>query len=140
MQRVRSLYPASNLPSLGEVSNLVRQGLGPDWVIRIEHLLPDSPPGSRWTAWDKARFAPRDPTSIIDTIHRCHQAYPDHAIRLCAEKLRPETQLVYWIYTPGHTRSPPPQISAIEAGLTTLRVDFQEAVDSIPGALDPASG
>lgn len=140
MQRIRPLYPASTLPSLGEVRNLVREGLGPDWIFRIEHLVPDSLPQGQWTAWDKPRFVPREPDPIIDTIQRCHHAHPDHALRLCAEKLRPETQLVYWIYTPGQKLSPPPRITPINADLTTLPAHSQYPVHPMREVAGSESG
>jgi hypothetical protein len=48
---------------------------------------------------------------VIDNIVACRASYPDHSIRLNAEKVRPRSQFYYWVYTPEPLATVSPQIA-----------------------------
>lgn len=99
MQLAQPDRPAS--VQLDEIRQLVSTSLWGDWIIRIEHATADPRPNARWQQWGDALFAVRDTTPVIEAIQACRAAYRTRAIRLTAEKLRPQTRLVYCIQRAG---------------------------------------
>lgn len=98
MQTAPSFRHALPLPHLEEVSALLRDHLQGDWTVRIEHLNPRDRLRTLWRSWGRSQYVRHGTEALMDNILECHLAHPQHAIRLCAERLRPETRLVYWIY------------------------------------------
>ena len=110
MQPASSQLPTPSLPDLDEVRTLICGSLCPDWVVRIEHRPSGADADGLWRSWGRPGFARRDPDPLLDDIHACHTTHPKHEIRLCAERWRPESRLLYSIFqpVPGHT--PPPAL------------------------------
>ncbi|MAT65268.1 MAG: hypothetical protein CMN57_06460 [Gammaproteobacteria bacterium] len=102
MQPAPTISPAIHLPHLEEVSTLLRDHLQGDWIVRIEHRAPAALPRSLWRTWGRTQYTRQGADRVMDRILDCHAANPEHAIRLCAEKLRPQARLVYWVH-PGET-------------------------------------
>lgn len=98
MQTAPSFRHALPLPHLEEVSALLRDHLQGDWIVRIEHLNPRDRLRTLWRTWGRTRYVRQGTEAVMDSILDCHLAHPQHSIRLCAERMRPETRLVYWIY------------------------------------------
>ena len=99
-----------NLPSVAEVKKLVEDSLTHDWIVRIEHFGPHAGKTvhEQWMQWGDSQFAIKDASSVIDSIVACRTSHPKHAIRLNAEKVRPRSQLYYWVYTPEqHVKNAP---------------------------------
>ena len=100
MQLAQRYAPLTSLASLNEVQQVVAQHLCHDWVVRIEHADQAAVELNSWNQWDKAMFALRNVEPVIDAILSCRVNHPGHAIRLNAEKMRPQTRMIYWVYLP----------------------------------------
>lgn len=88
-----------NLPTVAEVKRLVESSLTHDWILRIEHIGPGSA-RAKWQQWGDSLFAVTDAASVVDGIVACRSSYPQHSIRLNAEKVSPRTRMVYPVYRP----------------------------------------
>jgi ribulose bisphosphate carboxylase small subunit len=86
---------------LDRIEQLVTDSLRGDWIVRVEHTNKVSRYNTSWQSWGKALFAIKDPTPVIDAIMACRANYPNHAIRLHAEKVNPAVRFVYWVYQPN---------------------------------------
>jgi ribulose bisphosphate carboxylase small subunit len=74
-------------------------------MIRIEHKGDHEPPYSNWQQWGDMLFAITRPDSVMEAIYACRSNHPGHAIRIYAEKVWPESRLIYRIHdtpSPGH--------------------------------------
>lgn len=95
------------LALFNKVENLVQQSLRGDWVVRIQYGVPASDNTLSWHQWETPFFALQDARSLNEAILACRLNYPLNPVRLYAEKVRPESHFIYWIYTPNHQASPP---------------------------------
>jgi len=113
-----------NLPSVAEVKKLVEDSLTHDWILRIEHFGPHAGKAvhEQWMQWGDSLFAVKDASSVIDSIVACRTSHPEHAIRLNAEKVRPRSQLYYWVYTPEQNVKTAPPLIAHDSVNTPARI------------------
>lgn len=91
-----------NLPRIHELRDLIENSLTRDWILRVEHSVENGPANCQWQEWGKPSFAVSEAAPVIDDIVSCRRGNPDSSIRLVAEKVRPRTRLVYYIYQPQH--------------------------------------
>jgi ribulose bisphosphate carboxylase small subunit len=103
MQAIHAQAAVLNLPAIAEIARLIEENLTHDWILRVEHSSSESikPMCRQWEQWGDSMFAVTDPALVIDNIVACRASHPDHSIRLNAEKVRPRSQLYYWVYTSG---------------------------------------
>ena len=80
---------------LAEVEQLINHHLCGDWVVRVEHSARVRDYCDGWQQWGEAFFPLGDAAPVLGAISRCRARHPAHSIRLCAEKLRPQAQLVF---------------------------------------------
>ncbi len=113
MQANHSQAALLNLPTIPDIARLVEENLTHDWILRVEHCTSDviKPMCQQWEQWGDSLFAVTDPASVIDNIVACRRSYPDHSIRLNAEKVRPRTRFYYWVYTPEQHATSSPRIA-----------------------------
>jgi ribulose bisphosphate carboxylase small subunit len=90
----------TSLALFNKVENLVQQSLLGDWIIRIEYGEQRADGEISWRQWNRAFFAVKDAKSLNHEILNCRMCFPIHPIRLYAEKLNPQTKIIYWVYTP----------------------------------------
>lgn len=100
MQQLSRLPSLIQSDRLDEVEQLIGQNLCGDWILRIEHAACDTDPYLLWQPWGDPFFAVNSSVPVIAAIRSCRAKLPKHSIRLCAEKLRPQTRLIYWVHTP----------------------------------------
>ncbi|MEW5755744.1 MAG: ribulose bisphosphate carboxylase small subunit [Pseudomonadota bacterium] len=100
MQQLSRLPSLIKSDRLDEVEQLIGQNLCGDWILRIEHAACDADPYLRWQPWGDPFFAVNSSAPVIAAIRSCRVKLPKDSIRLCAEKLRPQTRLIYWVHTP----------------------------------------
>jgi ribulose bisphosphate carboxylase small subunit len=98
MELVQHGIPLSSLSSLDETESLIGQSLFGDWLLRIEHLGTEPQSSSNWKQWGDAFFAVKDTERVMQALVACHASNPNHSIRIYAEKIRPETRLIYSVY------------------------------------------
>ena len=97
MQAAQPLTRLPNAGRLAEVSQLVSKYLRGDCVVRIEHTPRVVDRHVRWQQWGQTFYAIRDAGPVIDAIVACRARYPTRTIRVCAERLRPQSRLVFWV-------------------------------------------
>ena len=93
-------YSQAIRPDTARIKKLVENSLLFDWVIRIEYAADSSESG--WHQWDNTFFALRSADAVIDAITRCYTANLGHTIRINAEKLRPQTSMLFTVYNPDY--------------------------------------
>ena len=98
MKLVQHATPLDSFSSRDEVESLIGQSLFGDWVLRIEHFGTEQQSNSQWKQWGDAFFAVRETEPVIQALVACHASNPNHSIRIYAEKIRPETRLIYSVY------------------------------------------
>jgi ribulose bisphosphate carboxylase small subunit len=60
-------------------------------------------------------FAIKEPAPVIEAIMACRANHPNHAIRLYAEKVKPEVRFVYWVHRPDD--QPASSVAPLRAAL-----------------------
>jgi len=100
MQLAQNLPSLMPLPNLDDVRHLIQSSLQGNWIVRVEHSDQILPRINTWQQWHKPLFALRDPEPVIEQIIACYAGHPHHSIRISAECTRPETRLVYSVYSP----------------------------------------
>ena len=95
------VIPLVSSTTLNEINNLVEQNLLGEWVVRIEHSGEPATGNQDWQQWRAALFALKNAEPVINAILACRANSPNHAIRLHAEKLRPQTRFIYWVHSPA---------------------------------------
>ena len=101
MQLDQRATPRPSVQSLEQIEKLVTENLRNEWIVRIEHTSRVCRYSTCWNSWGKALFALSDSPPVIDAITECRANHPTHAIRLCAEKVRPETRLIVCVFQPN---------------------------------------
>jgi len=71
-----------------------------DWIIRIECGCSRFE-SSCWQQWGEPFFAIRSADAVIDVLTECLARYPDRSIRLNAQKIQPDTKILYTVYKPS---------------------------------------
>jgi ribulose-bisphosphate carboxylase small chain len=106
------------LPSLqcqDQIEQMVNESLRGDWIVRVEHTNRVTPHNTYWQSWGKALFAIKEPAPVIEAIMACRANHPNHAIRLYAEKVKPEVRFVYWVHRPDD--QPASSVARLRAAL-----------------------
>ena len=88
-------------PDTAYLKKVIESSLLADWAICIEYQSDESETDG-WQIWDKAHFAIRSATPVLDALLACCAKYPRCTIRICAEKFRPQTRLLYTVYNPQY--------------------------------------
>lgn len=85
--------PFAYLPAM-EAERLRRQVeylVGQGWHAAIEHSDPASAFGRYWSLWKLPLFGARDVERILTEARACHEAYPNHHVRLVGYDSRRQT-------------------------------------------------
>jgi ribulose bisphosphate carboxylase small subunit len=88
-------------PDTAKIRKLVESSLLSDWVIRLEYETGKMETAD-WQQWDEAMFAVRSAEPVLTALSACYSKYPDCTIRINAEKIRPQTRMLYTVYNPGY--------------------------------------
>ena len=88
-------------PDTAYLKKVIESSLLADWAISIEFQSGESE-AVCWQLWDKAYFAIRSATPVLEALLACYTKHPGSTIRLRAEKFRPQTCLLYTIYNPQY--------------------------------------
>lgn len=128
MQLDQSATPLPSVQCLDQIDKLVTENLRGEWIVRIEHTSRVCRHSTCWNSWGKALFAITESAPVIDAITACRANHPTHAIRLCAEKVRPETRLIFCVFRPNDetpseqdsTRTLPASANPVLGMLATL--------------------
>jgi len=92
-------YAQAIKPDAGKLRKLIESSLQFDWIIRVEYASGNT--GSVcWQQWDQAFFAIRTADAVLLAVTDCYKNNPASTIRLSAEKVRPQTHLLYTVYQP----------------------------------------
>ena len=88
-------------PDTAKLRKIIENGLLFDWIIRIEYTGGTSD-YENWLQWKETHFAIRSAESVLAALKRCYEEHPDRLIRINAEKMRPQTRMVYTAYNPEY--------------------------------------
>ena len=80
---------------------MIESSLLMEWAIRIEYQNNESK-DSGWQLWNETHFAIRSASHVLEELLDCYARHPQSTIRICAEKFRPQTRLLYSVYNPQH--------------------------------------
>jgi len=88
-------------PDTAKLRKIIDNGLLFDWIIRIEYSggLSDR---DNWLQWNEAQFAIRSAEPVLAALKQCYLKHPDRMIRIHAEKIRPETRMLFTVYNPRY--------------------------------------
>lgn len=98
MYLVEHRSPLATLNCHNELEAFIGRSLLGDWMIRIEHMGDHEPMYSSWQQWGDMLFAITRPDSVMAAIYACRSNHPTHAIRIYAEKMWPESRMIYRIH------------------------------------------
>ena len=115
-------------PDTAYLRKIIENSLLADWEIRIEYAGAQTGT-TAWLCWDKV-FAIRSSDTVLQAIQDCYLANPEHVIRLNAQKFRPQTSMLYTVYTPPVINAE--TINEINAVSIPLRK--KQPSSSLPGA------
>ena len=88
-------------PDTAYLKKIIESSLLADWAISIEYQCGD-PEGPSWQLWDKVYFAIHSANPVLEALLACYTKHPRSTIRICAEKFRPQTLLLYTVYNPQY--------------------------------------
>jgi len=76
----------SFLPDLTDeqISKQVEYALGQGWALGIEHTDDPHPRNTYWEMWGTPMFDLHDAAGVMQEVHLCRRAHPEHYIRLNA--------------------------------------------------------
>ena len=94
-------YTQAIRPDTGKLRKLIENSLRFDWIIRIEYASGECD-ATGWQQWGKTFFAIRSAEAILIAVTDCYQNNTDCTIRINAEKIRPQTRMLYTIYQPRY--------------------------------------
>ncbi|MBI1422182.1 MAG: hypothetical protein GC149_01865 [Gammaproteobacteria bacterium] len=97
-------YSQAIKPDTAYVKRIIENSLLSDWAIRIEYQSGESE-NTGWQLWDKTFFAISTAEAVLTALRDCYTKHPKCAIRLHAEKFRPQTRIVYTVYDPQYLPS-----------------------------------
>ena len=92
-------YSQAIQPDTAYIKKIIENSLLSDWTIRIEYLSHDAETAG-WQLWDKTFFALRSARPVMTALVVCYEKHSSGAIRIAAEKFRPQTRLIYMVCTP----------------------------------------
>lgn len=92
-------YAQAIKPDTAQIRKLVENSLLFDWVIRIEYTNNESD-CTTWEQWRDTFFALRSADSVLSLIKHCYTNNPGCVIRINAEKVRPQTRMLFTVYKP----------------------------------------
>ena len=87
-------------PDTAYIRKIINAGLLFDWVIRIEYQEAAAECDG-WQLWDQTFFALRSAEPVVESLMTCYTSNAEYTIRIKAEKIRPQTQFLLTVYTPG---------------------------------------
>jgi ribulose bisphosphate carboxylase small subunit len=88
-------------PDTAFLKKIIESSLLADWAISIEYQSSESE-ANCWQLWDKAYFAIRSAKPVLEALLDCYTKHPRSTIRICAEKFRPQTRMLYTVYNPQY--------------------------------------
>lgn len=94
-----SSYAQAIKPDTGKLRKLIESSMQVDWVIRVEYAS-DHSGVVCWQQWDKTFFAVRTADAVLLAVTDCYKNNPASTIRIYAEKVRPQMQMLYTVYQP----------------------------------------
>ena len=76
----------SFLPDLTDeqISKQVEYALGQGWALGIEHTDDPHPRNTYWEMWGTPMFDLHDAAGVMQEVHLCRRAHPEHYLRLNA--------------------------------------------------------
>ena len=76
----------SFLPDLTDeqISKQIEYALGKGWALGVEHTDDPHPRNTYWEMWGKPLFDLHDAAGVMQEVHLCRRANPEHYIRLNA--------------------------------------------------------
>jgi ribulose-bisphosphate carboxylase small chain len=76
----------SFLPDLTDeqISKQIEYALGKGWALGVEHTDDPHPRNTYWEMWGTPLFDLHDAAGVMQEVHLCRRAYPEHYIRLNA--------------------------------------------------------
>lgn len=102
MSEAQRVTPLFKLPRAEEVEGIIDKNLMRDWVIRIEHTDSIVLYNTYWQQWGETRYAIKSTTNLMGDIYDCRARFPEHSIRLSAERVCPQTRLFFSVYQSEH--------------------------------------
>ena len=97
MQAAQALTHVPHAGGLDEVRQMISKYLCGNCVVRIEHTPCVVDRYVRWQTWGQTFFALKDAEPVIDAIVACRASFPTNTIRLSAERLHPQSRLIFWV-------------------------------------------
>ena len=88
-------------PDTAYLKKIIESSLLAEWAISIEYQSGESE-APCWQLWDKAYFAIRSAKPVLEALLDCYTKHPRSTIRLCAEKFRPQTRMLYTVFNPQY--------------------------------------
>jgi ribulose bisphosphate carboxylase small subunit len=88
-------------PDTAYLKKIIESSLLAEWAIRIEYQSGESETKC-WQLWDETYFAIRSARPVIEALLDCYTKNPKSIIRLCAEKFRPQSRMLYTVYNPTY--------------------------------------
>jgi ribulose-bisphosphate carboxylase small chain len=76
----------SFLPDLTDeqISKQIEYALGQGWALGVEHTDDPHPRNTYWEMWGTPMFDLHDAAGVMQEVHLCRRAHPEHYIRLNA--------------------------------------------------------
>jgi len=76
----------SFLPDLTDeqISKQIDYALGQGWALGVEHTDDPHPRNTYWEMWGTPMFDLHDAAGVMQEVHLCRRAHPEHYIRLNA--------------------------------------------------------
>ena len=76
----------SFLPDLTDeqISKQIEYALGQGWALGIEHTDDPHPRNTYWEMWGTPMFDLHDAAGVMQEVHLCRRAHPEHYLRLNA--------------------------------------------------------
>ncbi len=94
-------YSQAIKPDIAKVRKLIENSLLADWVLRIEYDSSENE-SDGWRQWEETFFALRSADDVLDALKACYSKFSDRVIRINAEKIRPQTRMLYTVYNPRY--------------------------------------
>lgn len=86
-------------PDIAYLRKVIENSLLIDWIIRIEYENTEQE-FTEWSQWDKTFFAIQSAEPVLAALKDCFTKNANRAIRINAEKVRPQTHMIYQVYKP----------------------------------------
>ena len=97
MQLAEKFEPVPELHNRQNIEKFVGQSLLGDWIIRVQYSTTNAKGQASWQQWGDTLFAIRSPVDVMQTLDDCRANFPEQELRIYAEKVRPESRIVYGI-------------------------------------------